>query len=192
MIPVPSTTPVYGPWLYRMRSRKVPLIDYERGGVALDDPSQGLDGYDWTVKYDPADSGIYVWREDQGEASKVLLLTKPGVTRICLAFDQNMRAHVAWEDASGVTLRRYNGTAMEEMPIPNASSPCLTLDIHQLEFVTNSDILLGYNNGTNLCVRVQREVYAVEHVQGDVGNAPLMMMGANTSFRMQWRMRPMA
>lgn len=192
MIPVPSTSPVEAPWLYRMRSRKEPMIDFERGGVALDDPSQGMDGYDWTVKYEPANSGVYVWREDLGEASKTLLLTKPGITRICLAFDQNMRAHLAWEDASGVVLRRYDGAAMVETPIPNAKSPCLTLDIHQLEFISDSDILLGYNNGTNLVVRAQRDVYAVEHVMGDVGNAPLMMMGANIAFRMQWRMRPMA
>lgn len=192
MIPVPSTSPVQAPWLYRIRSRKEPLIDFERGGVALDDPSQGLDGYDWTVKYDQADSGVYLWREDLGESSKVKILTKPGIVRICLAFDQNMRTHLAWEDSTGaVVLRRYDGSTMVETTIPNAKSPCLTLDIHQLEFISNSDILLGYNNGANLCVRAQRDVYAVEHVMGEVGNAPLMMMAANTAFRMQWRMQPM-
>lgn len=173
-----------------MRNRRAPLIDYEVGGVAINDPSQGLRGYDWTAEFDPADGWVYVWREDQGKASKVAVLQRPGITHLGLAFDQNMRVHLCWTDATGSFLWRFSNEAggMITVPIPGASTPAITLDDHRPERVSDSDIILSYISGTQLCFRVQRELYDVVHAT-ELGTAAELNAAGMAGIRFQWEWR---
>lgn len=189
MIPELSDYTGRGEWSGRIRKRSKPLIDYEVGGVALNDPSAGLTGYNWTAEY--ADGAVYIWREDLGESTKVSILAREGITRIGLAFNQNMQPYLCWEEGDGCFLWYYSPSgAMEMMQIADAVEPCLTLDERRLELVSNSDVILSYRNGTSLCARVQRENFATEHVLADIGDSELTGAGMTTGLHMQWRYRP--
>lgn len=190
MIPILSIVPYPGPWSARMRDHRNPLVDYEVGGIAINDPSQGLGGYDWTAEYDLADGWVYVWREDQGKASKVGVLQRPGIIRIGLAFDQNMRVHLCWTDSVGTFLWRYSADTgeMVAVQVAGASSPCITMDDHRPERVSDSDIILSYISGTQLCFRVQRELYEVVH-SAELGTTAELNASGMAGFRFQWEWR---
>lgn len=106
MIPTLSLTSMISEWSARIRTPDNPLVDYEVGGIAVGDTSTGLAGYDWTAYFDPDTSNVYLYREDSGIDSKVVLVNRPGITRVALAFDQNMRPVLAWKDETGVFLWR--------------------------------------------------------------------------------------
>lgn len=189
MIPTLSVSEDFLPWQFKMRDPSTPLVDYEHGGAALNDPASGLRGYDWTAEYDTSTSNVGVYRDDLGPASKVTVLNRPGITCLGLAFDQNMRPNLCYEDAAGAYRWTYNSTleVMEEVAIPGASSPCITLDDRRPERVGDSDILLSYMVGSNLCVRVQRELFGTEYSIDVSPATTLVMAGMTRGLAFQWR-----
>lgn len=196
MIPTLSTFVKRSEWAARMRSPDDPLRDYERGGVGVGDASQGLSSYDWTAFFDSTSSNIYLYREDLGESSKVLLLNHAGITRIALAFDQNMRPLLAWAAGTGTSLWRYSssgGGGYITTPIAGARTPCITLDERRPEGVSNSDVILSYTKDDgHLYCRVQRESYGTERKLSTdpVPDPTLLACGMTKECRLQWRLAP--
>lgn len=195
MIPTLSITTITSQWLARMRTPDNPLVDYERGGVGVGDTSEGLGGYDWTAYFNPDTSGVYLYREDLGAESGTLLVNVPGLVRIALAFDQNMRPVLAWRDGGGTYLWRYRASipGYEAMLIPGALTPCVTLDERRPEGLGNSDVILSYiKDDSHLYCRVQRETYTVERklTEEPVPNPHLLACGMTKQCRLQWRLDP--
>ena len=178
-------------WSQQMRSRKAPLIDYERGGVALSDPSEGLNAYDWTAEYVPSEGWVSVWREDLGVGTKTQVLQVAGITRIAFAFDQNMRPQIAYVDGAGVHLWYYSAGdgGMVTRDFPGTSDPCLTLDDRRDGRASESDVIFSYITGDSLAFRVQRENYDVERstVLDELSN--LEGAGMTAPLRFQWETR---
>jgi len=187
MIPTLSISERFMPWQFKMRDPQSPLVDFEHGGIALNDPSQGLRGYDWTAEYDADSANVYASRDDVG--TRVAIFNRAGIIRLGLAFDQNMRPNLCFTDGLGTHVWFYMSSteSMGVLTIPGASSPCITLDDRRPERVSDSDVILSYMNGDNLCIRVQREQFAVEHALALDNPSALVAAGMTKELAMQWR-----
>lgn len=185
MIPVASSNPHRAGWLEVVRRRTAPLIDYERGGEAIGNPAGGLLGHQYRAELIGGD--VVVFRDE--ETSGTPVYNYPTATRIALSFDQNMRVHLAFESGAGMQLWWYDSVA-GAMTLTNltGTDPCLCTDEKRPALLSDSDVILSYKNGTNLCVRVQRERFQTEHVLATDVPGILVCAGMNTALRMQWKL----
>lgn len=172
---------------YRVRDPGEPLTDYERGGEALSDSSQGLDVQLWTLRYENDQAII------SGESvPDTVLFTRPGITQIALAFDTNMAPFVAFEDGGGVAYWWFDPQESEHVFAPylpaGVSHPRCTLD--DIRYLTDStrDIILAYLRGGDLYYRQQRDNYAVERLLSDDGPyTALIAVGMNRKMCLQFQ-----
>jgi hypothetical protein len=134
--------------------------DWEMGGVALNDPSQGLMVKTW--KFLVSGSDIQVGPDPGGPFTT--LFTAPGTTEISGSFDQNMAPHVAYVQAGVTRIWWFNpllpGYAL--MTLPGCTSPRLTIDDKRSSQRGSSDILLAYLRAGSLYYRQQRDRFATE------------------------------
>lgn len=134
------------------------------GPVALQDPSQGL-----LVK---------MWQMRAEYGGNELLLSAPGVPEyawythaqpirvVSLAFDQNGRPVVAFEDDLGdAFLRWFDPTpnAIVTDPLTYATTPRVTLDDARPFNGANSDVILGYVRAGFVRYRQQRDRFTIEY-----------------------------
>lgn len=166
--------------------------DFERGGVAIGDPTQGLDVATWEAYVDGDQVKVHTY---PGGADTVLF-TDPGVTELRLAFDQNMRPAIAFVSDGLAKLYWYDPVRQAAVitTIPNATSPVLCLDDKRDGQRDFSDILLFYLRGTpdepRLLMRAQRDRYGVEYDLGLVaaGTARLETVGMAKNLRLRMRL----
>ena len=191
MIPGDALTiePLRGSFLHQMNSPQELLIDYERGGVALNDSSQGLSVQLWSTAYE--DDVVYAVEES---GARHALFSRPGITELSLAFYQSAAPFVAFADAGGATFWWFNpNTAQHEffpyLP-PTISGIRCTLDDSRPLSATTNDIVVAYLRNGNLCARVQRENFANEKVLAENAGSRLIQLGMNTVLRLQFRARP--
>ena len=171
------------------------LVDWELAGVALNDPSQGLMVKLWelNVKLN-TDTGFQDVVVSAPGVSPIVLFSGNGITEAALSFDQNMNPFVAYLQSGVPKIYWYDPTipAMTHTTLPAGCYDLrCTLDDKRQFNVGESDIVLGYIRDGNLCVRYQRERYAVENVlrAGIGGSARLVSMAMNTGSRLQFRIR---
>lgn len=156
-----STTPQPALFLERVNSTLQPLIDYEMGGAALNDPSQGLWVQLWRVRVD----GSVVYLGPDGGTEQPAF-SRPGITEVALAFDQNMQPAIAFVQ-SGVAWLWWFDTAVPGMvftQFPGILNPRLTLDDKRPGQVGNSDVILAYLRAGSLYYRQQRDRYQTEYL----------------------------
>lgn len=147
------------------------LLDYERGGVALDDPSQGLNVRNWTAGID----GDNLYCEDDAN-NRTTLLVRPGTTSISLAFDQNMRATLAYVQSGVAKLWWYDAAiaGRSDTSFPGARFPRLCMDDKRSTQSLANDVIFAYVRDGNLYYRQQRDRYNTER---------LLMAGVAGTFR---------
>lgn len=152
------------PYVERVNSTLEPLIDYEMGGVALNDPSQGVRVQLWRVR---VDGDVVYLGPDEGDEAPAFI--RSGITEVALAFDQNMQPVIAFVQAGVAWLWWFDSSApgMVFTQFPEAINPRLTLDDKRPEQVGNSDVILAYIRAGALCYRQQRDRYQVETVVPD-------------------------
>lgn len=185
MIPTVSQSIQRGDWVEQQNRRGLPLIDFEQGGLTLNAEVDNLQAALWTAESDG--SSVVVYRDG---VAPVTVLTDSGITQIALAFDQTMRPHVAYMAGGVCKFYWYDTVAasMQTIVIPGATTPRLCMDEKRAVFATQSDVLLSYKNGSNLCVRAQRERFATEHVIATGIPGALIAVGMNNVNRLQWKL----
>ena len=164
-----------------------PWVDYEMGGVALNDPSQGLLVKIWRLRYVSPDVRISA----DGVAESTLF-TAAGLTELSLAFDQNMRPVVAYVQSGEAKLRWYDALTESVTTTTLAAgveTPRVCLDDKRPLQFGNSDVILAYVRDGGLYFRAQRDRYDVEYLlQADVGGT-LIRVGMNEISRLQFMLR---
>lgn len=173
---------------FPQRARRQPLRDTERGGTAIGDTSQGLSVRQWHAEYRAPD--VVMWADGVPEA---VVLSRPGLTEIALAFDQNMNPFIAFMDAGGLAWWYYNSLTaqMEVSPYAPAGShsPRATLDDNRDLAGGWSDIILAYVRDGALYYRQQRDRYATERLlHPDIGENTLATVGMGTGLRLQFQL----
>lgn len=175
-------------WQYRMRDVGDSREDYERGGVALNDSSQGLDVATWHIALDESDAML---RKEDGAAVK--LFSRVGADNIGLAFDQNMRPVVSFSQAGSIYIWWFDPVqgAVVFTNLTTGENPRITLDDHRMQQVGNSDVILAYQRGQALYYRQQRERFSVERLLSSDSVDALDAIGMSTQWRLQLRFRPL-
>jgi len=137
-------------------------VDYEEGGAAIEDASQGNMGYMWSCAFDG--SAVYVQRNGQPQ---VQLFLKNGINEIAFAFDQLMRPSVLYQLTSGEMELRWYDSLIAAYTTTNLGPGVqgqMTLDDKRPSQIGNSDIIVAYRRGNSVHYRVQRERYANEYL----------------------------
>lgn len=162
------------------------LLDFELGGVAVSDPSQGLLGYTWSCR--AVGDSIQLRR---GADSWAELTTFHTPYELGFTFDQNMRPLVALATRDKhLSLYWYDPVAAGYVvtAIGHGRSPRMTMDDKRPFAGAQSDALLAYIKGKQLVYRMQRDRFLVEYpVLGDVpGHAKLKHFGMCDNLRVQF------
>lgn len=167
------------------RPRTSLLEDWELGGVALGDPSQGLQVQNWQARL----SGDDIQVKPETGLVWSTVITVAGVTELAFAFDQNMRPVVAYV-AAGVAKMYWFDTvaaAFVTTTFAGASSPVVTMDDKRRSLVSLSDVLLFYIRAGNVYYRQQRDRFTIERLLGavPVGMTRFLRWGMSTTLRVQ-------
>lgn len=184
-----STVPITSPLLAPDNVARLSLLeDFERGGVALNDPTQGLDVFDWRCWTD----GDTVWVARYPAAGAAAVVYEgEHITEVALAFDQNMRPTVALVEGGMLKLHWYDSLimGMTTTNYPGARGPMLSLDDKRVLAAQTNDIIFAYVRGGNAYYRQQRERFGVEYLLGGTfGAARITQLGMGTNNRMQFKM----
>ena len=168
--------------------------DYEMGGIALQNPSRGLQYQPWFGFWDELDNTAYLVPNLVTEP--IPIFTAPDVFEFCFTFDQNMRwcagtllndgtFHLRWYDAAA------GGYVVT--PFPGITSFHLSLDDKRDKQIQIgvTDILFTYIRNNNLYVRNQRDRFSIEYLlqAGLPSNLKITNFGMGEKYRVQWRMR---
>ena len=163
-------------------------VDFERGGVALSDPTQGYNVRDWMCGTDGSEIWVSPYPE---QAPRTVFYTGAEITEVSLAFDQNMAPTLVFVEDGVTKLRWFNtlSASWEVTVFANARSPMLTLDDKREFLSVNSDIIFAYISGGNLCYRLQRDRYNTEYVLGPVpsSSSRLVQLGMGDNNRLQFK-----
>lgn len=166
------------------------LQDWEMGGVALNDPSQGLRVQLWkfTLVVDEV-TGASTISVEAPTVSKTVLFTGVDVNEIAGAFDQNMNPVVAYTEGGTPKLWWWDPTAgaMVHTTLPAGCIDLrVSLDDKRRFNVAESDVILSYVRGGAAYYRYQRDRYLVEYLLSD--NIDRMVCAAmNIEWCFQWR-----
>ena len=179
-----SSTDIPGILLYPDNLVTSPLQDYELGGVALNDPSQGLQVQLWTAFVDGDDIMIQATDGDPE-----VLITAPGTDEVALTFDSNMRPALAYRQAGLCKFRWYDTLVADQVvtEYPDADSLRVALDDKRSTQSTSRDIILAYTRAEGLYFRAQRDRYLVEYtLDATIGPGRLLRLGMSTVNRVQF------
>ncbi len=171
------------------------LIDYEYGGIALQDPSEGLLYQVWKGWWDGVDSTAYL-ADDDGNGTPTAIFTEPNVIEFAFTFDQNMRWSIATRNSSNVLRHRWYDTAVEAYVITDysgVSSVRLTLDDKrdtQVQFGA-PDMILTYVRANQVRWRIQRDRFLTEYTHPGFtvpADIRITHFGMSKINRLQWRL----
>ena len=193
----PSSTLQSAPFLEPYDRPKLPLEDFEYGGIALNDGTQGLNIQVWHLTYDADEAS-----DNYGDFTLVpelyglpsVVLNVPDVISVCLAFNQNMDVFIGYEKRNGVSEYYWYDTATASYKISTlpagAYSPQACLDDHRQTQTNSSDIILGYMRSGSLYYRQQRDRFTIERELGNgAGAARLRRVGMTTNSRLKFDVR---
>lgn len=186
-----STTPAPARFSGARAGSTSKTIDYEDGGIALQDPSRGLLYQRWRARLFNAGRADSYVELSAREVPEFVWLTVPNMTEISFSFDANMRPVVAYVAGGLPFLNWYDSTVAEYVTTPLASdaiTPRVSLD-DKRELASNgyqlSDVILAYVRGGDLYYRQQRDRYTIERLLR-TGATPLIRIGFTRGLRFQF------
>lgn len=170
------------------------LEDYETGGIALQDPSQGLLVQTWYGYWDSQDSTAYLVPGVDG--TPIQIFTEPNVFEFSFTFDQNMRWVAVYFLVDGTCkLRWYDSQAQGYVVTVFTGLTAIKLCLDDKRRVqTNlgsSDVIFTYVTNNTLCFRQQRDRFTIEYpLQPDLpDNLRIANFGMAMNLRLQWRLK---
>lgn len=161
-----STTPVEAEFYPPDNiERPNPLEDYEMGGVALSDPTGGLQDRIWTCRVDSAGR----FSLSAPGVPETVIFSALGTTDMNFTFDQNMRPFFAYTQNGRAKIRWYDTVAGENVITeltPGDMYLRCCLDDRRASATAQglSDIILAYVRGGKLYYRQQRDRFEVEYL----------------------------
>lgn len=166
-------------------------IDYEDGGIAIQDPSEGLLYQRWRARlFDPGEPFSKVMLSAPN-TPEFVLLELPGLTEISVSFDQNMRPVIVFVQGGVAKLRWFDPVAGEQTITEIGSgvvTPRVSYDDKRFLATSGyqvSDVILAYVRDGNLYTRIQRERFTIEHMLA-TGVKPLVKIGMSRALRLQF------
>lgn len=179
------------------RASATELVDYEYGGIALQDPSKGLKYQIWKGWWDATDATVYLSTDDDS-ATPIAIFTESDVIEFTFTFDQNMRWAAATRLVGNVLHFRWYDTAAESYVTSvytGISSVRLALDDKrdmQVQFGV-TDMILTYVRAGQVCWRIQRDRFLTEYTHSGFivpDSIRITHFGMSKINRLQWRLGP--
>jgi len=162
--------------------------DFEHGGIALNDPSEGKMFQIWSGKLE----GNNIILESPSTDPEVIY-NASGITEFSFTFDQNMRPTISFIQDTIAKYRWYDSTIPDYRVsiIPgDIRTPKVFLDDKRVSQDLKSDILLAYikvrRNIKDLYYRLQRDRYATEYLLKKNCGGLLHTFGMNKKLRLQF------
>lgn len=180
-----STYPAPSPFI-GSRSRSISKRrDFEDGGIALNDTSQGLLYQQWRAIL----INNQVLLTSATQTTPVVILSATGIEEISFSFDQDMRHCLAYVQNGNSKFLWYDPDVAEYVTIDLPSgtiTPRVALDDKRPEFIDNSDIILAYVRDNNLYFRKQSDKFLTEYLLSTAVNYGLTKIGMGTALRFQF------
>lgn len=173
------------------------LTDYELGGVALQNPSQGLEYQVWKAYWDPLDSTAYIHPKENPDTPTALFV-EHDVVELSFTFDQNMRWCAVTRKADNSVQFRWYDSAIENYTLSSYSGIASVRLCHDdkrgFQVQGNqSDIILTYVKASHVCWRIQRDRFGIEYTHSGLtvsATDRITHFGMNAKNRLQWRIGP--
>jgi len=170
-----------------------PLLDFELGGVGLNDASEGQRYQVWTCRYFPATGDFVV---EAPNTPPTIVHNAMGVTELSFTFDNNMQVFIAYVQSGQAKFYWWDtniaGFTVSNLPAGSLTPKCCLDDKRETQTTAN-DIILCYVDGGALYERKQRERYQTAHLLEDpflhpVYGLPAVIkrVGMNVKNRLQW------
>lgn len=185
-----STQVVYAPFAFPRNIPKSALLDFEYGGVAIQDPSKGLRVKVWRAEY----VGNEVVVSADGVVPTTVLIVD-NVVELGFSFDTNMKPFVCYTTENGDASFFWfdtvtNGNVTTTLATGSHSLRCAHDDTRNTQVrLGRSDVILAYVRNKSLYFRAQRERYQTEHLLTSnlTEGAKLLQVGLNQQLRFQFR-----
>lgn len=184
-----SLVEMFAPYLYPDDLFVTKLVDYELGGTALNDASDGLEVQKWTLRLEVDEltgmGDVYISADTVAET---LLFSGDGITEISLTFDQNMNPAVGFMQSGEARLRWYDATipGFTIITLPaGTTAPKLCLDDKRNLQTSASDIIMCYERAGSLYFRAQRDRFLVEYLLTTGVDGQVLKIGMNEKYRLQ-------
>lgn len=138
------------------------LLDSEKGGVNVKDPSQGFLVATWSVSVD--DDKVRLYKDGVFHS---IALVQDQIADIAFCFDQTMNIVLAWRSTANDLYLRYFDSFLKDhtvMSLGKGKCPRLSLDDKRMIGQADSDVIFAYIKNNSLCYRQQRENYYIERI----------------------------
>jgi hypothetical protein len=186
-----STAPTPSGFLPPRNARKELLLDYEQGGAAIQDASQGLQVKTW--RGEVIGNDVVLSAEN---VAPTVVFTQGGITEMQFTFDQNMQPFVAYMlNDTDARFRWFDATVpgfvVTSLPSGSYSPRCALDDKRNAAgtILGASDIILTYLRGGTLYFRAQRDRYETEYLlKTGLADYRLGQFGMSRQWRMQWQL----
>lgn len=188
-----ASTPVFADYIAPYnRPRDARIEDFENGGIAIGDGSLGTDVQTWDLRYYPETGDFIVTPESIGAPSTVL--TVEDVTRVGLAWNQNMDVFLAYELQTGEAKFYWYDSLIADHTTSTLTAGSrdvvCCLDDHRLGQTGTSDIILAYIRNGTLYYRQQRDRFSPEiPLASGLGTARLHRVGMTKNNRLKFEVR---
>lgn len=172
------------------------LSDYEMGGLAIQDASQGLQTQVWRGCWNASDSTAYLI-PNFNCADATPLFVEPGVVEFTFTFDQAMNWVAATRKADNTAKLYWYDTVTETRIVTDYTDiQSIKLshdDKRQLQVLQGlTDVIFTYitYSDKRIRYRTQRERYLTEWLASNVqypSRSRIQQFGLTEAFRMQWK-----
>lgn len=163
-----------------------PILDREDGGIALNDPSEGLLYQPWLGVCD----GVSITLSAPNTAP-VTWITGAEISEFSFSFDQNMRPAVAYVEAGIAKLNWFDVAVNQQVTTvydDTYRNPRMSLDDKHRLASDTSDVIFAYLRGGSLYYRQQRDRYLTEYLLASGVQGRLNRIGLNRQNRMQFEL----
>lgn len=185
---LPSTVPVKADFLEPKDRAYDPLVSPEYGGPALNTPAPSRLVQIWNAFYE--DGAVKVAPESVTPVITTLF-ADPAVETLSLAFDANMTPTIAYMTGGVCKLRWFDSSVNQIVTttFPGVDSCQVTTDDKRQAQIGKEDVVFAYTLEGNLCYRLQRERYTIEHVFATGVKGQLKRLGMNRKNRLQFEVK---
>jgi hypothetical protein len=187
-----ETATDFAPFIAPRDNVVTPFTWWERGGLDIDESSDGVDFLDWYFECDPVTGIVTV--EVPGVITPAVAHTiSPLPVEVTGSFDLGMQPIVAWRDVNDNAFIRARDTTTFEYVVTQlpAGSKNLKLafdDVRAAQYALEvTDVVLAYTRDNALYARLFSEDFAVETELAPAGFPSLYQIGMNTDFRFQFQ-----
>jgi hypothetical protein len=184
-----STIPVIGKYLFPDDLDPSPIVDYELGGVAVSDATQGLKVQVWKVRLKLGVNYIGTVYLSAPNTAEFVVYAGDSISTISLAFDQNMKPALAFMQDEVAKLWWYDNTipGYDVITLPSDTHiPRICFDDKRNEVVSSADILLTYVRDGSLYFREQRDRFTIEYELKTGIISDVLQFGMTSKNRVQW------